>query len=53
MVATKKHHYEIEVTWTGNEGEGTLNYQAYNRNHTILTDGKYETIKGSSDPSFL
>ncbi|MGD1839532.1 MAG: OsmC family protein [Thermonemataceae bacterium] len=53
MAATKKHHYKIEVVWTGNEGEGNLNYRSYNRNHTIFAEGKQETIKGSSDPSFL
>ena len=49
----KKHNYEIKVEWTGNEGKGTLNYKSYNRNHTIIADGKYSVINGSSDPSFL
>ena len=49
----KKHNYKVNVTWTGNEGEGTLNYKAFNRNHTISAEGKYANIKGSSDPSFL
>ena len=49
----KKHNYQIKVEWTGNEGNGTLNYKSYNRNHTIITDGKYDVINGSSDPSFL
>jgi len=48
----KKHQYEVKVTWKGNEGEGTLNYKAYNRNHEILVDGKYDSINGSSDASF-
>jgi organic hydroperoxide reductase OsmC/OhrA len=49
----KKHNYEIKVEWTGNEGNGTLNYKSYNRNHKIIADGKYDRINGSSDPSFL
>ena len=49
----KRHNYEIKVEWTGNEGNGTLNYKSYNRNHKIISDGKYDVINGSSDPSFL
>ena len=49
----KLHNYEVKVEWTGNEGQGTLNYKAYNRNHTILGKGKYSEIMASSDPSFL
>lgn len=49
----KKHKYEIKVEWIGNEGNGTLNYTSYNRNHTISGNGKYNEILASSDPSFL
>ncbi len=49
----KNHNYEIKVEWTGNEGNGTLNYKSYNRNHKISSEGKYDRINGSSDPSFL
>ncbi|MEM1339647.1 MAG: OsmC family protein [Bacteroidota bacterium] len=49
----KKHNYEIKVEWTGNEGNGTLNYKSYNRNHKIISNEKYDAIDGSSDPSFL
>tara|TARA_R110002124_G_scaffold137733_1_gene300732 strand:+ start:432 stop:905 length:474 start_codon:yes stop_codon:yes gene_type:complete len=49
----KTHNYEIKIEWTGNEGNGTLNYKSYNRNHKISATGKYDEIKGSSDPSFL
>ena len=48
----KKHNYKITVQWTGNEGKGTVNYRSYNRDHSISSDGKYDTINGSSDPSF-
>ncbi|MGS2761641.1 OsmC family protein [Sinomicrobium sp. M5D2P9] len=49
---TKVHEYKLTVKWTGNKGTGTSSYRAYDRNHTILTDGKPD-ISGSSDPSFL
>lgn len=49
----KKHEYEIKIEWTGNEGNGTLNYKSYNRDHKIIANGKYAEINGSSDPSFL
>ncbi len=49
----KLHNYEVKIEWTGNEGQGTSNYKAYNRNHTIMGKEKYSEIKASSDPSFL
>lgn len=49
----KQHHYEIKVEWTGNQGQGTLNYRAYTRDHKISAGGKYQEIMGSSDPAFL
>lgn len=48
----KEHHYQTALKWTGNKGEGTANYRAYERNHVISVQGK-DDIKGSSDPSFL
>ncbi|MFT4660244.1 MAG: organic hydroperoxide reductase OsmC/OhrA [Patiriisocius sp.] len=47
------HKYEVNIEWTGNEGNGTANYKSYNRNHIISSKGKYDEILGSSDPSFL
>lgn len=49
----KKHNYKIKVEWIGNEGNGTLTYNSYNRNHKITADGKYDEINASSDPAFL
>jgi organic hydroperoxide reductase OsmC/OhrA len=48
----KTHQYQAKVTWTGNEGRGTADYKAYNRNHTISVAGKSAPILGSSDPAF-
>jgi organic hydroperoxide reductase OsmC/OhrA len=45
------HNYQVNVRWTGNKGEGTANYKAYDRDHTISSAGKAD-ILGSSDPAF-
>ena len=47
----KEHHYTTQLRWTGNRGEGTAHYRAYDRDHVLSADGKPE-IPGSSDPSF-
>ena len=47
----RQHHYNLTVKWTGNKGEGTAHYRAYDRNHTIIKEGKAD-ILGSSDPAF-
>jgi organic hydroperoxide reductase OsmC/OhrA len=47
----KQHHYEIQVTWTGNLGSGTSDYRSYNRDHEVSAPGK-PVLLGSSDPAF-
>lgn len=47
----KQHRYEVQVDWTGNDGEGTKSYKGYRRDHSIVGAGK-APISGSSDPSF-
>lgn len=47
----KTHHYELDVTWTGNSGSGTSGYRDYARSHEIGAPGK-PTIAGSADPAF-
>lgn len=47
----KQHSYQVQLNWTGNDGEGTKTYRGYRRDHTITTGGKPE-IPCSSDPSF-
>lgn len=49
----KTHNYLIDLKWTGNLGQGTKSYKAYNRNHEILAEGKATTVMGSADPNFL
>ncbi len=47
----KVHHYHTRLEWTGNQGQGTSDYTAYDRDHVIVAGIKPE-IPGSSDPSF-
>lgn len=47
----KPHFYEAVITWTGNQGHGTLDYKSYSRNHEISIIGKLP-VEGSSDLSF-
>lgn len=51
MSRTHQHHYEVQVTWTGNQGTGTKTYQGYGRDHEIRIAGK-PMLAGSSDPTF-
>ena len=47
----RNHIYKSTVSWTGNRGTGTLEYDGYSRDHHIFGQGK-PVIEGSSDPSF-
>ncbi len=47
----KEHHYSATIQWTGNTGEGTKSYRGYQRNHSVVIDGKPD-ILASSDPAF-
>jgi organic hydroperoxide reductase OsmC/OhrA len=51
-VASRLHHYQIQTTWTGNTGPGTVDYRAYKRDHEIFVVGKSAPIPGSSDAAF-
>jgi organic hydroperoxide reductase OsmC/OhrA len=51
MSAGKQHSYNVHVRWTGNRGQGTSGYTAYDRTHEVSSDGK-PVIPGSSDPAF-
>lgn len=48
---SKSHQYNTRIRWTGNTGNGTENYRAYERAYTVSVNGKTE-IAGSSDPVF-
>ena len=45
------HTYTLNLTWTGNKGEGTSTYRAYDRDHVIRFPHKPD-LQGSSDPVF-
>jgi organic hydroperoxide reductase OsmC/OhrA len=47
----RKHHYSVAVVWTGNTGQGTRNYNGYERAHEIRS-GQKPVVPGSSDPAF-
>ena len=47
----KKHLYSLTVKWTGNKGEGTVNYSSYERSHSIISENKID-ILCSSDSIF-
>lgn len=46
----KDHHYNATITWTGNKGKGTADLKSYERDHTIVVDGK-PAIPGTSEVS--
>jgi organic hydroperoxide reductase OsmC/OhrA len=48
---SRRHHYEVTVSWTGNRGTGTSGYRDYGRDHEVSADGP-PTILGSADPAF-
>lgn len=43
------HDFTSKVVWTGNRGEGTAHYRAYDRTWEVRTDGK-PPIPCSNDP---
>ncbi len=43
------HHYTSHVVWTGNRGEGTAHYKAYDRSWDIAVPGK-APVHCSNDP---
>lgn len=47
----KEHFYKLTIKWTGNKGNGTLDYRSYERSHVISADNKSD-ILASSDPAF-
>ncbi len=62
-MASKCHRYRVVVTWTGNLGQGTSGYRAYDRSHEVTAGpqdqvhasrgrGRPQPIAASSDPAF-
>lgn len=46
---TSRHDYTARVAWTGNTGQGTLDYHGYLRTWDIKTEGK-SVVHCSNDP---
>ncbi|WP_028708420.1 OsmC family protein [Propionicicella superfundia] len=46
-----EHGYELELTWTGNTGDGTRSYRGYSRDHLISAEGP-GTLAGTADVAF-
>jgi organic hydroperoxide reductase OsmC/OhrA len=62
-MVSKRHSYHVSVSWTGNRGQGTSGYRAYDRSHEVTAGpaervqasperGRPQPIAGSSDPAF-
>lgn len=53
-MAGREHHYQVVVSWTGNQGSGTADYRGYSRSHDIASPAVEDkpVIPGSSDPAF-
>ena len=45
------HRYALQLEWTGNRGEGTSGYRAYERSYDLRAHGK-PTLAGSADATF-
>lgn len=50
-MSEQNYTYEVNMVWTGNLGQGTSGYQAYERSYIIGAMGKPD-ILGTSDPAF-
>lgn len=44
------HNYAATITWTGNNGEGTSRYDAYERSHTLSVANKPDLACSSDTP---
>jgi organic hydroperoxide reductase OsmC/OhrA len=45
------HRYDVTVTWTGDDGEGTATYRSYRRDNVVSAEGPPD-LPGSADPTF-
>lgn len=45
------HTYDVTVTWTGDDGEGTTTYRSYRRDNVVTAEGLPD-LAGSADPAF-
>ena len=50
-MSANPHCYTLNLQWTGNRGEGTSGYRAYERSFDLSAAGK-PTLAGSADATF-
>jgi organic hydroperoxide reductase OsmC/OhrA len=50
-VADHEHRYSAELSWTGNNGDGTAHYERYGRGYSVRMPGKPD-LAGSADAAF-
>lgn len=48
---SKEHQYKLTTIWTGNKGEGTKDYKAYDRDFEVNIEHK-PVLNGSADAPF-
>jgi hypothetical protein len=48
--ATRIHRYQVQTVWTGNTGQGTVNYRAYRRDHEISGPNKGNYLLDAQRP---
>ena len=51
-MAKGARHFEANITWTGNRGQGTSAYTAYGRDYVVRAAGKPD-LPMSADQAFL
>lgn len=51
MALKDLHEYRAQLRWTGNPGDGIVDYASYGRSYAVTISGK-PAIAGSADPAF-
>ena len=51
--SVREHTYSTVLTWTGNKGQGTSAYDAYDRDYEVVCAGKTAIQGSDSQPSHL
>ena len=41
----KQHTYNLQLEWTGNDGEGTSSYKSYRRDHSIVSKESQQSLR--------
>ena len=47
----RQHTYEVDVTWTGNQGNGSSTYRGYARDYDIARKGNPVIVQGAAGES--